>query len=59
MTLHNDRGSIQEEDISIIYAPQHIRQIAGAIKREITCNNNNGELLHPTYINEQIIQTEN
>ena len=44
-TLHNDQGSIQEEDITIINidapntgAPQYIRQILTAIKGEINSN---------------------
>ena len=43
MTVHNVKGSIQEEDITIIYAPnigapQYIRQMLRAIKEEIYSN---------------------
>ena len=45
------KGSIQKEDITIIYAPnigapQYIRQMLTAIKEEIDSNNNSGGLFN-------------
>ena len=61
------KGSIQEEDITTvniyapnIAAPQYIRQILTAIKREIDSNTILvGDFQHPTFTNGQIIQNEN
>ena len=57
------KGSIQEEDITIIYvpnigAPQYIRQMLTAIKEEINSNTILVGDLTP-HTNGQIIQTEN
>ena len=57
------KGSIQEEDITIISieapsigAPRYIQQMLTDIKGE---HNNSRRIEHPTYINGQILQTEN
>ena len=58
------KGSIQEEDITIIYAPnigapQYIRQLLTAIKEEIDSNTIIvRDFNHPTFTNGQIIQTK-
>ena len=66
-TLHNDQGSIQEEDITVvnIYAPnigtpQYIRQTLTDIKGETDSNTVIVEdFQHSAYTSEQIIQREN
>ena len=60
------KGSIQEEDITIVNiyapkigAPQYIRQILTAIKREINSNTTIVGDFNTTFTNGQIIQNEN
>ena len=60
------KGSVQEEDITIVYiyvpntgAPQYIRRTLTDIKGKIDSNNNSRKLQHPTHTNGQIIKTEN
>ena len=61
------KGSIQEEDITTVNiyvlnigAPQYIRQMLTDIKGEINSNTIIvGDFNTPTFINGQIIQTEN
>ena len=61
------KGSIQEEDKTIVNiyvpntrAPEYIRQILIAIQGEVDSNTIIvGDFNTPTYINVQIIQTEN
>ena len=55
-TLHNDQGSIQEEDITIIniYAPnigalQYVRQMLTNMKGEINSNTIVGDFNTPTH----------
>ena len=57
------KGSIQKENIKIIYAPnigapQNIRQILTDIKGEIDSNNHSEWFQDPTYIKGLIIETE-